>query len=695
MSVKNITSQTIIIIGIVLFLALVSFSQQKIKEENLAPHYQEFLNMTRYIMLPQEKDVFLQLTTDRDRNIFIESFWKQRDPTAGTPRNEYKEEHFTRFNYANSRFGRTTSRPGWMTDMGRFYILLGSPISTERFEGSSDVYPTQVWYYYGDEAKGLPAHFALVFYKKRGMGEFSLYDPASDGPSSLLIKTEGLDLTDFSQVYQQIYEIEPTLAPVTLSMIPGDIPFNFQPSLDNARIMENIYTAPSKDVNPAYATHFLDYKGIVSTEYMTNFIESAAIIALIRDPVMDVNFLHFSLVPEKVSLDYYEPKDQYYCSFKLDVSLRKEKEIILQYSRSLPIYFSPENIESVQAHGISIEDTFPVIEGNYQLVILLQNSVAKEFSLYEKDIEVLGEGGEPRIIDPLFGSKFQTFQTDLHVPFKVLDRKLIVDPRNTFTKGESVSILTLLAAIGRELWEDGLLKIAITGSRTNNPYEKSYTLRLNNYQYGKVLNLSHSLPAVEFPPDYYELKMILSDGEENVVDEKTGSFIISPKESITHPIANAKAFRISNRFLYFYMLASQYEKIGDYESAGNFYEQAFNLNPEYKEGAVKYAAFLLKADRYENVIRVIEKFQEDSDLKFDYHLLKGRAFQGLERYQEAIASLLEGNKIYNADTRLLNSLGFCYYKTGQRDKALEVLRMSLRLNTEQSKVKNLIQEIEK
>jgi tetratricopeptide (TPR) repeat protein len=67
----------------------------------------------------------------------------------------------------------------------------------------------------------------------------------------------------------------------------------------------------------------------------------------------------------------------------------------------------------------------------------------------------------------------------------------------------------------------------------------------------------------------------------------------------------------------------------------------------------------------------------------------------LEKYPEAIDNLLEGNKIYNSDIRLLNSLGFCYYKTRQKAKSLEVLKASLRLNPEQEKIKKLIGEIEK
>jgi hypothetical protein len=39
--------------------------------------------------------------------------------------------------------------------MGRIYIILGAPASIESFELTPGIYPCQVWYYYGDKAKGL------------------------------------------------------------------------------------------------------------------------------------------------------------------------------------------------------------------------------------------------------------------------------------------------------------------------------------------------------------------------------------------------------------------------------------------------------------------------------------------------------------------------------------------------------------
>jgi len=77
-----------------------------------------------YIITPKEKQVFLQLKTDKERDIFIQSFWKERDSNPVTPENEFKAEHYRRLDFVNRTFG-SVATPGWKTDEGRFYIILG------------------------------------------------------------------------------------------------------------------------------------------------------------------------------------------------------------------------------------------------------------------------------------------------------------------------------------------------------------------------------------------------------------------------------------------------------------------------------------------------------------------------------------------------------------------------------------------
>jgi GWxTD domain-containing protein len=672
-------------------------AQTKIKEKDLTPRHQEWLHLVAYIMLPAERDVFLSLPNDLDRDAFIDAFWKQRDPTPATPQNEYKEEIVKRFQYVNSFYHRGTSRPGWMTDMGRIYMIMGAPASIERFENVSGLYPTQVWYYYGDKAKGQPTNFAMIFYQARG-GEFRLYSPVGDGPESLIVDTKGLDVTNHQTVYEKLREMAPTLATVSLSLIPGQLPFGYAPSPQAAMVISSVFDAPKKDVNPAYATHFLHYKGMVSTEYLTNFVESSGTAEVIPDPVLGLNFLHFSVSPRKLSIDYYQPRDQYYCNFKVSVSLRRGDQVVFQYTRDFPFYFPPDRTETIQGSGVSVLDAFPIAEGTFALTVLLQNAVGKEFSLFEKEVRVPDDGGPVRLAGPVIGYGLQDpapGPAQSGVPFRVAGRQLLTDPKGTLGLGDAVAFALAVGGLSQEVWKDGAVEMTIAGSLAKDRTVKSLVLKLADQPYARTMAFAQSFPARELAPDYYEMALSLKDGKGTVLARASAPFIISPAEVVPHPVTLARPVPAANIFLFHFGLAIQYDRAGDSVRAEAAYRKGVEMKPDYAEGLAEFADFLLRTKKYDECLRFAEMLKGHEKFLFQHHLLKGLALMEKAEYEPAIQSLLAGNRIYNSDTRLLNGLGFSYYKTGRRKEALEALGASLRLNADQAEVKALVATVEK
>lgn len=666
-------------------------------QKNLPAKYQEWLKMVQYIMLSQEREVFMQLTNNMDRDIFIETFWKQRDPTPGTPQNERKDEHMERWQYANSHLGRNTPREGWMTDQGRIYIILGPPLSIENFEAHAGIYPCQVWSYYGDRSKGLPTYFQLLFFQRNGFGEWKLYNSISDGPWVLLHESNRKELRpeEYTEIYMKIRELAPTLASPAFSIIPGEAQYSLRPSLRDNIILSDIIESPRKDVNPRYATHFLNYKGEVSTEYLTNYIESEANVAVIQDPLLNINFIHFSISPKSISIDYFEPNDQYFCNFQLNISLRKEEEIIFQYSKDFPFYFLPEDLEKIQRSGIALQDSFPIIEGEYQLNILVQNSVGKEFFIQEQLVKIPEDSASPSLLGPVVGYSLQDQASHLNVPYKAINQRLLVDPKNTVSRSENVALLYNISNVNRILWETGRVEIVFQGLGARNPTQKTYIMNLRDNPFYEILSLTFSISAMELPPDYYEIKLHLKGSDGATIDESSANLVISSQESIPHPTSLTKAFPLANNYMYYYSLAYQYNKMQKLDQAEAIYARAYSANPEYKSGLIEYANFLLRRNKFDQSLSLIDIIKDDEDAQFQYLLIKGKAFLGKANYAEAIDTLLQANVIYDSDTDLLGSLGYCYYQIGDNEKALDALKASLSLNPDQENVRKLISEIEK
>ena len=104
------------------------------KEEMSKEHKKWLDEEVVYIISQNEKEVFKSFTTSGQREEFIDSFWKRRDPTPDTPHNEFNEEHYRRIEYVKQRYFEGTA--GWRSDRGRVYIMFGPP---DFFETNPDV----------------------------------------------------------------------------------------------------------------------------------------------------------------------------------------------------------------------------------------------------------------------------------------------------------------------------------------------------------------------------------------------------------------------------------------------------------------------------------------------------------------------------------------------------------------------------
>ncbi len=81
-----------------------------------------------------EIDQLRSLPADQQRAGWDE-FWRRRDPTPETQRNEAMIEFFRRVNYATRHF--QGFGPGWRSDMGRIYIKFGPPDQIEQRPATS------------------------------------------------------------------------------------------------------------------------------------------------------------------------------------------------------------------------------------------------------------------------------------------------------------------------------------------------------------------------------------------------------------------------------------------------------------------------------------------------------------------------------------------------------------------------------
>jgi len=140
----------------------------------LSEHYRYWLAEDAvYIITPEERCAYLQLSSDDEREQFINQFWIRRARDPESLLNDFEEEHYRRIVYANENFVMQTA--GWMTDRGHIYIEYGPPDKIELHasgEPTGFEYPCEVWRY--RYLEGIGQNVEMQFVDTTGLGGYRL-----------------------------------------------------------------------------------------------------------------------------------------------------------------------------------------------------------------------------------------------------------------------------------------------------------------------------------------------------------------------------------------------------------------------------------------------------------------------------------------------------------------------------------------
>ena len=119
----------------------------------LTPEYRKWLvEDVRWIITTPERKEFKALGSDEQRAQFVVAFWERRNPTPGSKKNPFKEEHYRRMAFANEHFAAANEYfaaqvEGWRTDRGRIYIVYGPPDSIAKKPQEGQNFAEEVWTY--------------------------------------------------------------------------------------------------------------------------------------------------------------------------------------------------------------------------------------------------------------------------------------------------------------------------------------------------------------------------------------------------------------------------------------------------------------------------------------------------------------------------------------------------------------------
>lgn len=128
------------------------------------------IDQMQYILEKEDLERMKSLPVEAKRDGWID-YWRKRDPSPGSERNELMEEYYSRVAYANRQFSHYTD--GWKTDMGMVHIIFGAPSNIERHPFEINSKPYEIWTYY-------ELNRQFIFVDATGFGDYRLQSPIWD-----------------------------------------------------------------------------------------------------------------------------------------------------------------------------------------------------------------------------------------------------------------------------------------------------------------------------------------------------------------------------------------------------------------------------------------------------------------------------------------------------------------------------------
>jgi GWxTD domain-containing protein len=659
----------------------------------MPPRYERWLNRdVRWIISDAERSVFLSLENNEQRDRFIARFWEVRDPSPGTQRNEFKREHYKRLEYAERQLGRDTPRPGYETDRGRVYILLGEPNDRKFFFSTAyNTYPIELWFYQAPDSwkdVGMPPFFYVLFFKRRGVGEYKLYSPIADGPERL-VGGSPMKTLDRSNALVALEGVNRELAQASLSLIPGESVDYFGGGTSTAAIasemlLGRIHDMPNRLVNPRYLDGFSGHQGETQSEVA--FVQfEAPIDTFFTVDRANIPWLHVSITvpPDKLTLASYE--DRYAANLNLvGVVEQPDGRTIEWLNEPVNVDLDRQQFARVHASPMSVETLIPVIAGRHTLRLILRNEVTGQFGVAEQEIEMPQRPTQGILLtQPLLAYRIDRVeQPPASAPFLFAGLKFSPASGGRFARGETAFTYFQIqypadSPPGRlrktlSLMRDGDEVSGQMGFFEPHPDEDR-----------GLMHVVEELKIASVPPGSYRLEVRITNDQGELMAETSAPVEVT-LDPVPRPWTFVRSVPMTDTLR---RLARQHRAAGSPEAAVQLLEHLLKAQPADAALKLELAQVLIGLGRHHEALEQLEPLTaaEGSD-NWLAQSLKGAVLVKLGRYSEAVGSYELAIKALGPQPRLLNALGEAKLKAGDKEGARAAFTRSLQVDAEQPQV---------
>lgn len=414
-----------------------AWAQGKTSVRDLPDRYRTWLqDEVCYIISNEEKDAFLKLSTDQERDLFVQRFWDVRSSTPGAPDNAYKTDIYERIAYAKQYLG------GVHTAMGQIYVTLGKPQQKAPYYGRADIRNMEIWFYQNTNP-ALPPYFYVLFFDRDSTGIMRLYSPYMDGPSKLA--TSVLTVNDNLHSYQTIDRaLGREVARTTLSLVPDE-------PVDTANATASLRSDVILGIIKNLANHPLTKQAIeqkrLAQQVTHRIVLSDEFLDVVAAPLRDAsgNFnLHYLLRlrrPSDFAIGQADDKTFLSVDFSVHV-YGPDNKLIFQQLKNVARNLDAAEASRVKSSVFGYEGWLALAPGKYKIDFLLTNKLTQTAFKTEREVVVPAPSETGlRLSEMIAFSKAEAAAWD-YLPFALGGVKFtpLTGEGLTFAPGQSVNV---------------------------------------------------------------------------------------------------------------------------------------------------------------------------------------------------------------------------------------------------------------
>ncbi len=482
------------------------------------------------VITEAERLAFFRLSTNAEREQFIEIFWQKRNPEPDSPNNTAREEHYRRLAYADEHFASGVA--GRKTDRGRIYIIWGPPDEieshptggtydrpSEQGGGSTTTSPWEMWHY--RHLEGIGENIEIEFVDTSGSGEYHITRDPCEKDALAHVPVAGSSLSELlgrSSRAGRFTNTNGTTCPMPLGGTPA--------SMDEFANLDRYFRVqrpPERFKNLAELVTIRVVRNQIHMDYRTDFLRVTSNTVLVPITVQ---------VPNR-DLRFQSKQGVHSAVLNLYGRITTPGGVVVQTFEDVIVRDFPESLFQSSLNLSSIhQKSIPLRSGLYRLDLVVKDTLSGNLGVFNTALRV------PRFEDDkldasslILADQIQTVPSSQTGTGQFVLDSYKVRPRlsQEFSSSEKLGVFLQLYNLKRdETSHKTNVSVAYRVTKDQQEIWRAVETADRLHQGGEQLTIERLIPVAPLLPGRYTIEVTAIDLHTNYTVIRTADFTVKP-----------------------------------------------------------------------------------------------------------------------------------------------------------------------